>query len=233
MRPLRPTTLVIGGAPPAGTPIVLAEQRAGINLPQRYLTWQAEDGTVYLGYNTAEYIGARSGIPADSPALDGLRTGSARIAAAATGADEPVAPGDDVTDVGPEGHLVEQVSDAVVATSIARYQDAFTGAGLIAVATVDHAGAAASIGERLRLTTVTFAGNPGAGTPLLQASQTMGIDLPARYLAWEDEAGVVHVGHPDIRQIAQRRAVTGLDGNLDMIENATAMFTGTAAGVRA
>ncbi|MDQ3152668.1 MAG: DUF302 domain-containing protein [Actinomycetota bacterium] len=227
---LRPTTLVIGGAPPAGTPIMQEQQRAAVDLPQKFLTWQAEDGTTYLAHNSAEYVAARAGIPADSPALDVLRTAAARISAAASGTDRPLSAGADVSVVTGDGYLVEQTSDASVPQSIARYQQAFTDRGLMAVATVDHAKGATSIGEQLRPTQVTFVGNPMVGTTLLQASQTIGIDLPVRYLAWEDEAGTVHLAHPDIRVLAERHSVTGTDETLDMIEMATARLTGTAAG---
>lgn len=225
---LRPTTLVIGGAPMAGTPVMAEQQTAGVDLPQKYLSWEAEDGTVYLGYNSAEYIGARAGVAADSAALDGLRMGSARIAATASGNDEPVATGEGA--VSGEGYLVEQVSDVGVDEAITRYEEAFAAKDLMPVATVDHAAGAASIGEQLRPTSVTFVGNPQVGTMLLQANQTMGIELPVRYLAWEDEAGVVHVGHPDIRVLAERHGLSGVDDVLDMVEMATGMFTGTAAG---
>lgn len=225
---LRPTTLVIGGAPMAGTPVMAEQQTAGVDLPQKYLSWEAEDGTVYLGYNSAEYIGGRAGVAADSAALAGLRMGSAMISATATGNDEPVATGEG--EVSGDGYLVEQVSDVSVAEAITRYEEAFAARDLLPVATVDHAAGAVSIGEALRPTSVTFVGNPQVGTTLLQANQTMGIDLPVRYLAWEDEAGVVHVGHPDIRVLAQRHDLSGVDDALGMVETATGMFTGTAAG---
>lgn len=227
---LRPTTLVIGGSPPAGTPLLLEDQRVGIDLPQKYLTWQAENGTVYLAHNSAEYLAARTGIPLDSPALDMLRAGSARISATAAGNDRPLSTGSDVCDVRADGYLVERTSDAGVAESIARYEQAFLDRGLTPVATVDHARNAESIGAELAPTRTTFVGDPMAGTPLLQADQTIGIDLPTRYLAWEDGNGTVHVAHPDIRELAQRHAVTGVDDVLAMIETATAMFTATAAG---
>lgn len=227
---LRPTTLVIGGAPPAGTPIMLAEQRAGLDLPKKLLAWETADGTVYLGHNSAEYIASRAGIPADSPALSTLRTASARIASTASGSDQPLADGDEVQAVTADGYLVEQRSDASVEESIARYQQAFAERGLTSLATVDHAEGAASIGAQLSPTTVTFTGNPKIGTTLLQANQTIGIDLPTRYLAWQDDAGTVRVGHPDIRALAQRHTVTGVGDTLTMIANATAMFTDIAAG---
>ncbi len=225
---LRPTSLVIGGAPMAGSPVIAAGQTAGIDLPQKYLTWQADDGTVYLAHNSADYVGARAGIAPDSPALDALRMGSAGIAAAASGSDEPVSTGDAAVDG--EGYLVEQTADTSVAEAITRYQDAFGTAGLTPAGTVDHAAGAAGVGITLRPTQVTFVGNPMVGTALIQANQTMGIDLPVRYLAWEDEAGAVHVGHPDIRVLAERHGLTGVEDTLAMVENATAMFTTTAAG---
>lgn len=225
---LRPTTLVIGGAPMAGTPSMQEQQTAGIDLPQKFLSWEAGDGTVYLGYNSAEYVGARAGIAADSAALDGLRTASAMIAATAGGNDEPVATGEG--DVSGEGYLVEQVSELDVADAITLYEEAFAAMDLMPVATVDHAAGAASTGEQLRPTSVTIVGNPQVGTALLQANQTMGIDLPVRYLAWEDEAGVVHVGHPDIRVLAERHDLSGVDDQLDMVETATNTFTRIATG---
>lgn len=227
---LRPTTLVIGGSPASGTPLLLEDQRVGIDLPQKYLAWPAENGTVYLAHNFAEYLAARADIPLDSPALDMLRTGSARISATATGSDSPLSTGSDVCDVHADGYLVERTSDAGVAESIARYEQALLDGGLTPVATVDHARNAESIGAELAPTRTTFAGSPMAGTPLLKANQSIGIDLPTRYLAWEDENGTVRVAHPDIRVLAQRQAVTGVDDVLTMIETATAMFTATAAG---
>lgn len=142
---LRPTTLVIGGAPPAGTPLMLERQRAAGDLPQKYLTWQAEDGTVYLAHNSAEYVAARAGIPAGSSALDALRSGSARISAAATGSAQPLSTGAEVSAVTADGYLVERTSNASVEESIVRYRQAFADRGLMPVATVDHAMGAASV----------------------------------------------------------------------------------------
>lgn len=59
-----------------------------------------------------------------------------------------------------------------------------------------------------------------ADTTLLRAAQTFGIDLPVRYVAWEDADGVVHVAHPDIRVLAERHSATGadVDDTLAMVE---------------
>jgi len=109
---LRPTTVVIGGNPRAGTPLIAAAQTSAIDLPQKHLVWQAADGTVYLGYNAAEYIAARAGLDPTNPVLGGLRTGSAAVAAAATGTDHPVADGS-ATAAGPGTYLVAKTSDTI------------------------------------------------------------------------------------------------------------------------
>ena len=50
------------------------------------------------------------------------------------------------------------------------------------LARIDHAAAAATVGLELRPTEVLIFGNPRAGAPLMQAVQTIGIDLPLKAL---------------------------------------------------
>jgi uncharacterized protein (DUF302 family) len=77
----------------------------------------------------------------------------------------------------------------------------------------------------LRPTTVVIFGNPAAGTPLMQAAQTMGIDLPLKILVWQDAQGGARVSYNDPAWIATRHglaaatvpAVTGLSGALDAL----------------
>lgn len=53
---LRPTQLLIFGNPKVGTPLMLCSQSIAVDLPQKMLVWQAEDGQVYLGYNDPAYL---------------------------------------------------------------------------------------------------------------------------------------------------------------------------------
>jgi uncharacterized protein (DUF302 family) len=61
--------------------------------------------------------------------------------------------------------------------------------GITVFARIDHASGAGSAGMPLRPTSVLIFGNPRAGTPLMQAGQEIGLDLPLRILAWEDAEG--------------------------------------------
>ena len=70
---------------------------------------------------------------------------------------------------------------------------AVTARGMAVLARIDHAKAAAEAEMALRPTEVLSFGNPKAGTPLMQAVQTIGIDLPLKALVWKDGEGVTRL----------------------------------------
>jgi uncharacterized protein (DUF302 family) len=49
-------------------------------------------------------------------------------------------------------------------------------------------------------------GNAKAGTPLMQAEQSVGIDLPLKALVYQDAVGQTWVAYNDPRWLAQRHA---------------------------
>jgi len=223
---LDPTVLVIGSGPQAVSPVVQAAQVAALDLPQRYLVWET-DGVVYLGYNSVEWLAQQAGIDRRSDSLDSLRYGSEAVAAAATGA-EPT----QEVDLAEEDEVRETVvaSDADVAETVRRLQAAAEEAGLSSPATVDLAAQADRIGTDVRATTVTFVGDPEAGTPLLAQAQTMGLDLPLRFLVTEAEDGTVEVTYPDVADLAARHGVDDQDAIAaltDVQQTLTAAATGT------
>jgi uncharacterized protein (DUF302 family) len=81
---------------------------------------------------------------------------------------------------------------------------AVTSRGMTVLARIDHAAAAAKAGMELRPTEVVLFGNPRAGTPLMQAAQTMGIDLPLKVLVWQDQAGRTWLAYNDPKWLAKR-----------------------------
>lgn len=54
------------------------------------------------------------------------------------------------------------------------------------VSVFDHAANAQNVGMELPPTTVIIFGNPGLGTPLMQAARTTGLDLPQKFLVFAD-----------------------------------------------
>ncbi len=103
----------------------------------------------------------------------------------------------------PEGLIVGS-SDFDPKETMDRLISAITRRGAAVLARIDHAAAASAVGLALRPTEVVIFGNPRAGTPLMQAAQTMGIDLPLRALVWRDEAGRTWLGYNDPAWLARR-----------------------------
>jgi len=80
--------------------------------------------------------------------------------------------------------------------------------GLTIFARIDHAAGAARIGQTLRPTEVLIFGNPQGGTPFMQCTQTVGIDLPLKALVWQDASGQVWLGYNDPSFLAQRHGAS-------------------------
>jgi uncharacterized protein (DUF302 family) len=80
--------------------------------------------------------------------------------------------------------------------------------GLTIFVRVDHAAGAAKVGKRLRSTELLIFGNPQGGTPFMECSQTVGIDLPLKALVWEDTSGQVWLGYNDPEFLARRHGVS-------------------------
>ena len=59
---LRPTELLIFGNPRIGTPLMQCQQLAALDLPQKALVFEDEDGQVWFAYNDPEYIADRHNI---------------------------------------------------------------------------------------------------------------------------------------------------------------------------
>jgi uncharacterized protein (DUF302 family) len=59
---LAPTELLIFGNPRLGTPLMTSAATVAIDLPQKALAYQDDDGAVYLAYNDIGYLQARHGI---------------------------------------------------------------------------------------------------------------------------------------------------------------------------
>jgi len=91
--------------------------------------------------------------------------------------------------------------------TLSRLEAAIKAKGLTVFARVDHAAGAAAVGLQLRPTEVVIFGNPKGGTPLMQAAQTAGIDLPLKALIWQDEAGATFLSYNDPVWIAKRHGL--------------------------
>ncbi|MGH7081512.1 MAG: DUF302 domain-containing protein, partial [Acetobacteraceae bacterium] len=85
-----------------------------------------------------------------------------------------------------------------------RLAAAVTARGLTIFARIDHAAGAGDVEMKLGPTAVLIFGNAKGGTPLMQANQTIGIDLPLKALVWQGAAGKTFLSYNDPTWLAHR-----------------------------
>jgi uncharacterized protein (DUF302 family) len=103
--------------------------------------------------------------------------------------------------------LISVRSNFGTQVTLARLESAIMAKGLTIFARIDHAKAAADAGLMLRPTLLILFGTARGGTPLMQAAQTLGIDLPLKALVWEDAAQVTWLSYNEPQWLAARHGV--------------------------
>jgi uncharacterized protein (DUF302 family) len=98
-----------------------------------------------------------------------------------------------------------------------RFEAEVRAKGMTVFAHIDHAAGAAAVGLALRPTDLLIFGNAKGGTPLMQAIQSIGIDLPLKALVWQDASGTTWLSYNDPAWLAQRH---GLDDGAKATVNA-------------
>jgi uncharacterized protein (DUF302 family) len=102
--------------------------------------------------------------------------------------------------------------------------------GMTVFARINHAALAEQAGLALRPTEVILFGNPRGGTPLMQANQTIGIDLPLKALVWKDVSGKTWLSYNEPAWLAKRHEMAGAEGPVKAMGLALADLAATAAG---
>jgi uncharacterized protein (DUF302 family) len=60
---MRPTKLLVFGAPKAGTLLMLATPSIAIDLPLKILVWEDNQARAWISYNSPEYLEERHRVP--------------------------------------------------------------------------------------------------------------------------------------------------------------------------
>lgn len=103
--------------------------------------------------------------------------------------------------------------------------------GLNVFARIDHAEGAAEAGLELQPTNLIIFGNARGGTPLMQASQTSGIDLPLKVLVWQDAADKTWVSYNEPSWISQRHSLSVEVEIVDKLAAAISTLSRKAANI--
>ena len=129
-----------------------------------------------------------------------------------------------------ENGLITITSNHSVKETLDRLEASLRGNGVTVFARIDHAAGAASVDMTLPPTELIIFGQPQAGTPLMQAQQSIGIDLPLKMLAWQDGNGKNWLAYNDIAWLAKRHGLgEDLAPAISGIAKALAKLAETAA----
>jgi uncharacterized protein (DUF302 family) len=102
--------------------------------------------------------------------------------------------------------------------------------GMTVFARIDHAAGATEVGLTLRPTELIIFGSARGGTPLMQAAQTIGIDLPLKALVWRDPAGKTWISYNDPNWIAQRHGIANAEAVVTKMADLLSAIATAAAG---
>jgi uncharacterized protein (DUF302 family) len=100
--------------------------------------------------------------------------------------------------------------------------------GMTVFLRINHGEGARKVGIQLRPTELVIFGNPEVGAPLIQCSQTIGIDLPQKALIWQDESGQVWLTYNAPQFLAARHRADGCQAVLEKVQNALKNFAQAA-----
>lgn len=91
-------------------------------------------------------------------------------------------------------------------------------------ARISHSDGAMNAGLKLKPTVLIIFGNPKGGTPLMNCNRTVAIDLPQKFLIWEDDSGQVWLAHNDMDYLAKRHGIKECATKIPFIKKALDNF---------
>ena len=110
----------------------------------------------------------------------------------------------------PADGVITKASPRSVAETVDRFTGIANAKGVRVFAVIDQAAAAREVGLALRDTVLVVFGNPAAGTPVMAAAPLSALDLPLKFVVWDDD-GQTKVSYVAPEALAARY---GLDAAL-------------------
>jgi uncharacterized protein (DUF302 family) len=226
-RALNPTKIIFFGNPNLGTSLMQKNQLAGLDLPQKVLFFENNDDLVFAMYNSVAYLESRYQLQ-DSVTLGQIAAALENLTGTATN-----------SEVQRAGNLIVETGEGIITVESNRdfertYSSLETAISsnenLQIFAQVDHKVAAVSVGMELRSTKVIIFGDPNLETPIMQNSQTIGLDFPQKMLVWEDQDGIVKISYNDPLYLQQRHGISENEPQLEQIATILENLANAAAG---
>ena len=110
-----------------------------------------------------------------------------------------------------------------------RFEKIIQSKGLTLFARINHAENAAGVSLDLTPTEVIIFGNPKIGTPLMQCSKTVAIDLPQKALFWQDAEGQSWISYNSPEYLKERHNIEGCDQLVNKISKVLGKLSKAAA----
>jgi uncharacterized protein (DUF302 family) len=211
---LPPTQVILARPPgPVERALLARSGTVGIDLPLRFLVFE-RDGMVHVNINPLGYLVDRNDVTTTDPLFRALDAAIERFGAAPTG-------------------LVTVRSLQTFEDTLESLEMGIESNPAFRIPLVLDYGADGRTGgsepPRRPPVLIVF-GNPNVGTPLMQASRETGIDLPQKFLVWEDREGAVQVTYNDPFFVARRHGVAGQEPLLESISEALQQLALIGAG---
>lgn len=127
------------------------------------------------------------------------------------------------------GGMLSVESAYTVKETADKFESVIKKKGLTLFARIDHQKNAAGVDLELRPTELLIFGNPKVGTPLMQCSQTVAIDLPQKVLIWKDDTNKVWLSYNNPEYLRERHEIEGCEHVITKISNVLKALTKAVA----
>jgi uncharacterized protein (DUF302 family) len=197
---LPPTQLILFRDKRLERKLIRRSPTAAIDLPLKILVWEdADTGEIKLLYNAPGYLFDRHNISAWDPLHYRLNKRMKQFGQLENG-------------------LVTTDTEQSVDETVEKLKEVLLDNGFFIPFTFDFTRKSRFWHIKRPAQLIIF-GNPKVGTPLMQNRQSIGIDLPQKFLVWEDRDGQVHVTYNDPLFMGKRHGLQGLNEMLGKIGN--------------
>jgi len=103
--------------------------------------------------------------------------------------------------------FITKQSQFKVAESLDKLEILLKKKGITIFSRVDHAAGAKKAGLSMRPMQLLIFGNPKMGTPLINENPLMGLDLPMKVLAWQDDKGKTWLSYVNPQTLQARHKI--------------------------
>lgn len=209
---LRPTQVVFFSNRIGDKLLIRRGQSVALDLPLRFLVFEDEGGEVHIDTNDVGFLIDRHGLATLDPRVRFLGKVLGQFGSADSG-------------------IITVESTRSFDDTLAALEATLVARGFRIPLVKDFALRGWKRRAHLRPTTVVLFGNPNVGTPLMQSSQSIGLDLPQKMLVFEDADGSVRLAYNDPFFLADKHDVVDQDARLGNIANALRNIAETAADI--